>query len=315
MVAAGGSRARGSWSDGEPATVGSFVEQLHRRSRRPQGFPPTCGASARVIDAAGEAITFRRVDDSGVIDLPRAPASGRTPSSAPTFRTGVTYVSVPVVVHGADGKAVAGLTGADFRLYENGVSQKVDRVLPMESVINVALIVDASSSMRGEWTQLRNALLRFVYTLGRDDRVLLASFDERVLVDAEFTSDRDQLLRAVSEMDRRTGTRLYDAVGLMVTKRMQSVAGRKAIVLLTDGVDTRSRLENADSTLELISESHVPVYAIQYDTSRNDYSLPYGVKSGDMTIREMRPTAMPEGAADSSVLFKRADEYSLRSLN
>ncbi|MBE3111691.1 MAG: VWA domain-containing protein [Acidobacteria bacterium] len=235
----------------------------------------------------------------------------------PTFSTGVTYVSVPVVVTDTEGKAVAGLTDVDFRLYEDNTSQKIERLQPMTAGVNLALVVDASSSMRLEWSHLRTALLTFIETLRADDRVLLASFDDRVLVDAEFTSDRGVLRRAVSQMDRRQGTRLYDAVALVATRRVQAIPDREAIVLLTDGVDTRSRLADGESTRALIGESHMPVYVVQYDTRRNDYSLPSGNRAGGMGIRDMAPMALPEGAEDNTQLFLRADAYlaALRNLS
>jgi VWFA-related protein len=84
---------------------------------------------------------------------------------------------------------------------------------------------------------------------------------------------------------------------------------RKGIVLLTDGVDTRSRLADAESTLQAAGQSHVPVYVIQYDTTRNDYALPSGVRSGGMDIRDMSPVVLPEDALDNRALFARAADY------
>lgn len=81
------------------------------------------------------------------------------------------------------------------------------------------------------------------------------------------------------------------------------------VLLLTDGLDTRSRLADAPGTEALVGEAHVPVYAIQFDTRRGEYALPYGMKLGDRTLRELTPVVLPEGAEDNAPLFARADAY------
>jgi VWFA-related protein len=149
---------------------------------------------------------------------------------------------------------------------------------------------------------------RFLATLPSENHVMLASFDERVLVHAEADAGPDRIRLALWQMDRRAGTRLYDAVAL-VGRRAQTLGDRKGIVLLTDGVDTRSRLADAESTLQAAGQSHVPVYVIQYDTTRNDYALPSGVRSGGMDIRDMAPVVLPGGALDNRALFERAHAY------
>jgi Ca-activated chloride channel homolog len=293
-----------------PASVDSLVKQLAGRSLRPPNFPPICSASeAPATQQPQQPVPFVRIDANGRSEVERIGRSTVPVSAAPTFTSGVTYVSLPVVVRDADGRGVPGLVDVDFRVYEDNAEQKVEQVLPTSSVIDVAIAVDTSSSMRLEWPQLRNAIVNFVERLHADDRIMLASFSDRVLAQSEFTPDHDLLRRTLSEISRGQGTRLYDAVSLITTERLQAVRDRKALVLFTDGVDTRSRLATAEGTEALLSESHPPVYVVQYDTRRDDYTLPSGARVNGMSIREMSPTILPDAALDNSRLFARADAY------
>jgi VWFA-related protein len=95
---------------------------------------------------------------------------------------------------------------------------------------------------------------------------MVVSFDSSVYVGCEFTSDRAVMRRAIYGTRSGGSTRLYDAVDLVITERLDQIQGRKAIVLFTDGVDTSSRA-SARSTLEQVEESDVVVYPIKYDTS------------------------------------------------
>jgi VWFA-related protein len=95
---------------------------------------------------------------------------------------------------------------------------------------------------------------------------MVVSFDSDIYIDSEFTSDRDQLRRAIRQTRTGGWTRLYDAVDLVITERLGKVQGRKAVVLFTDGVDTASSLASAASTIGRVEESGALVYPIQYDT-------------------------------------------------
>lgn len=237
------------------------------------------------------------------------PASGRTGAGAVAFQSGVTYVSLPVAVTDPKGRAIEDLTAADFHVYEDGLEQRVDHVSALTAPYTLALLIDASSSMRAEWRQVLMPVLVSFETLRPDDRVLVVSFADRVSVLSEFTAARDRLRAAVNPLTRGQGTRLYDAIALTVRRRLAAVTDRAAVLLLTDGLDTRSRLADASGTEALVGEAHVPVYAIQFDARRGEYALPYGPRVNDRTIREMTPVVLPEGAEDNAPLFARADAY------
>jgi Ca-activated chloride channel homolog len=290
----------------EPASVERLVRQLADRSPRPPRFPVLCGAQPHT---AGRQETPRQSAapvTGGELAGPTSPVPVPSPVN---FRGGITYVSLPVVVTEEQGRPVRDLTASDFRIFEDNVPQSIERFLATEAAANLVLLVDTSSSMRLERGQLQSATRGFIESLRQDDQVMLVTFDDRLRAQTGFTSDHAQLHRAVQEMNKGTGTRLYDALSLIPGRAIRVVPDRSAIVLLTDGVDTRSRLADANGAVAAIEESRIPVYVIQYDTRREDYSLPYGNRSLGMSIRDMKPELLPEGAEDNSALFKRADDF------
>ncbi|HEV2663642.1 MAG TPA: VWA domain-containing protein, partial [Blastocatellia bacterium] len=99
----------------------------------------------------------------------------------------------------------------------------------------------------------------------RDDQVMVVSFDGKVRFHCDFTSDYDELRRAIDETRVGGSTKLYEAVD-RVLDRLETIQGRKAIVLFTDGVDTTSRRANYRNTIEKVEESGAIVYPIKYDT-------------------------------------------------
>ncbi len=183
-----------------------------------------------------------------------------------TIRVDTTLVTIPVSVLDRNGKYVPHLTKQDFRVYEDGVEQEIADFAAIETPFNVVLLLDTSRSTRFKIEEIQRAAMAFVEQLRPHDRVMVVSFDEEVYIDSEFTSDRNQLRRAIYGTRTGGGTKLYDAVDLVITERLTQIEGRKAIVLFTDGVDTMSKLASARSTIERVEESNVLVYPIRYDT-------------------------------------------------
>jgi VWFA-related protein len=96
---------------------------------------------------------------------------------------------------------------------------------------------------------------------------MVVSFDDQVRVLSEFTSDRSRLRDAIRRSEPGDGTKLYDAVDLVMNQRLNRVTGRKAIVLFTDGVDTTSRHASYDSNIRDAEELDALIFPVQYDTT------------------------------------------------
>ncbi|MBD0373270.1 MAG: VWA domain-containing protein, partial [Pyrinomonadaceae bacterium] len=183
-----------------------------------------------------------------------------------TLRISTNLVTVPVSVTDRNGKYVPNLRKEDFRVYEDGVEQEVAYFASVEKPFTVALLLDTSVSTRNNLTQIQDEAIAFVNQLRPDDRVMVVSFDNRIRVLAEPTSDRYLLRNAIQMTEAHAGTKLYDAIDLVINQRFNRISGRKAIVVFTDGVDTTSRAATYESTVRDAEELDALIYPIRFDT-------------------------------------------------
>jgi Ca-activated chloride channel family protein len=184
-------------------------------------------------------------------------------------RVNAALVTVPVSVLDRDGRFIGGLRQEDFRVLEDGVEQRIAYFAPVEQPFTVALVIDTSGSTRFRLEDIQDAAIAFLDQLRPADRVIVVSFDEQVRVLSEATNDRNRLRAAIRQTRTGGGTRLYDAVDLVINDQLGRVQGRKAVVLFTDGVDTTSKRASYQSTLEEAVELDAMIYPIQYDTVDN----------------------------------------------
>ncbi len=215
----------------------------------------------------------------------------------PTIKIPTALVNVPVMVTDNYGRFITGLQRNNFTVREDGVAQKIEDFSSTEAQFNVALLIDTSHSTQNKLGAIRKAAETFIKQLLPKDRVMVVTFDDKVQFVSEFTSDHTTLDRAVKSVKSSYATSLYDAIYRTITEKMVSIPGRKAIVLLTDGVDTASKKGNFENTLELVASTGIICYAIQYET-RND-GAPI-----------MRPIFLP-GRPSSFIsnLFTRSDNF------
>jgi Ca-activated chloride channel homolog len=181
-------------------------------------------------------------------------------------RVNAALVTVPVSVLDRDGRFISGLRQEDFRILEDGVEQRVAYFAPVEQPFTVALVIDTSGSTRFKLEDIHDAAVAFLDQLRPADRVIVISFDDDVRVLSEATNDRNALRNAIRRTHTGNGTRLYDAVDLVIRQQLSRVQGRKAVVLFTDGVDSSSKHASYQSTLEEAQELDAMIYPIQYDT-------------------------------------------------
>ena len=182
------------------------------------------------------------------------------------IRVDTTLVTLPVSVMDRDGKYIPNLRKEDFRLWEDGTEQTVAFFSAVDKPFSVVLMLDTSGSTRFRIEEIQDAAIAFVNQLRSDDRVMVVSFDESINVLADFTSDRYRLRDAIRRTNPGGGTRLYDAVDLVINQHLSRVSGRKAVVLFTDGVDTTSKRASFDSNLRDAEELDALIYPVQYDT-------------------------------------------------
>jgi Ca-activated chloride channel homolog len=183
-----------------------------------------------------------------------------------TLRVDTTLVSLPVSVMDRDGKFIPNLRKEDFRIWENGVEQQVAYFASTEKPFTVALVIDTSGSTKNRLMEIQDAAIAFVEQLRPEDKVMVVAFNDKIRVLSEPTNDRFILRDAIRETDAGSGTRLYDAVDLVINQYFNRIEGRKALVLFTDGVDTTSNRADYDSTLRDAEELDALIYPVEYDT-------------------------------------------------
>lgn len=265
----------------------------------------------------------------GPVALNSTPAAVPEPSveevsEGDVVRINTSFVTVPVSVLDRQGRFIPGLQREDFKVFENGVEQPIAHFEPTEKPFTVALVLDTSASTRFHLWQIKEAAIAFAKQLRPQDRVLVVTFSDEVLLLTEATNDVG-VISTVIEVNANPGssTRLYDAVNLVIAERLDKVQGRKAIVLFTDGVDTSSYMSTYQSTMREAEELDALIYPIQYDTT--DYmramrdagsvtittsrsNWPFPGSSSSQTTQTVPGTGAPISGATQAD-YDRADQY------
>jgi Ca-activated chloride channel homolog len=190
------------------------------------------------------------------------------------IRVNTTLVTLPVSVMDRDGRYVPNLSKEDFRIWEDGVEQQVAFFASVEKPFSVVLMLDTSPSTQFRLEDIQDAAITFVNQLRPDDRVMIVSFNDDIRVLSELTNDRSKLRRAIERAHTGNGTRLYDAVDMVMIQQLSRISGRKAIVLFTDGVDTTSKRADYQSTVMHAQELDALIYPVQYNTQADLANLP-----------------------------------------
>ena len=196
--------------------------------------------------------------------------------SKPTFRSAVDVVSIQASVRDKRGRPLAGLTTADFEVRDNGqlkpiLSLRSDRRSP----VSLAVLVDMSGSMRisSKMALARRAFDTLLSQLrdGQDELALFA-FDAALHERQSFTTDLGRFMGALEDFHPFGTTSLYDATAATARRLAARTAAQKAIVVLTDGIDTSSSLSAAEVS-GLASSIDVPVYIVATIPSLDQISM------------------------------------------
>ena len=267
--------------------------------------------------------TLANVAPTGVpVNSTAAPipsSEGEEVGEGEVLRIDTSLVTVPVSVMDRDGRFVSNLKKEDFTVLENGVEQSIAFFEATEKPFTVALLLDTSASTHFRLSEIKEAAIAFAKQLRPQDRVLVVTFNDEVLLLTEATNDAN-VINAVIEEYAYSGdsTRLYDAVDLVVRERLSKIPGRKAIVLFTDGVDTSSFMATYQSTLYQAEELDALIYPIQYDTSdllqggtitvvTNSSGWPYPGRRSSRTYTI--PSSIPQLPGMTKADYERADQY------
>ena len=215
--------------------------------------------------------TEREAEPGSVIETSEGISESRLGEEGETveddvIRVDTSLVMVPVSVMDRGGMYVPTLRRQDFRIFEDGVEQKIAYFGTVDQPFTVVLLIDTSGSTRFRLEDIQNSAINFVSKLKPEDSVMIVAFDDGIDVMTEATTDRNAITRAIQRTRAGGGTRLYDAVDATLKQHLKAITGRKAVVLFTDGVDTTSRRSSYDRTVRDAEESDATFYSVGYDT-------------------------------------------------
>src|ERR1051326_538464 len=200
-------------------------------------------------------------------------------SEGDVVRVETQLVTVPAVVTDRNGHPISALKPENFRVMEDGKQQRGTNFATIETPFEIALLLDTSGSTREELGLIRDAANAFISALRTGDRVAVIAFNNRqtnsaplatVEVLTPLTDDRKALRRAIENLGTSNGTPFYDALGRVADQVFrdpppQEIRGRRAVVALTDGVDSTSDSGFDDARAKLL-RAGVASYFIQVST-------------------------------------------------
>jgi Ca-activated chloride channel family protein len=220
------------------------------------------------------------------------------------------YVMLPVVVQDHKGRFVDGLEKKDFRVQVHETPVELDTFeRDANAPVSFAFLVDVSGSMEiaGKLEKAKEAIRYIVGNkLPGDDFALLAFAEEEVRVIAESTPDPRVILSALTQLAPSGQTALFDAVAA-TPKLIKGRNAKRAIILFTDGVDNRSKLQSVEMA-EILQQVSTPVYAIGMKNAI--YDLLTEEQRRELMVDNLRMLAASSGGK----MFLVGDEEDLRNI-
>lgn len=183
-------------------------------------------------------------------------------SSSVRFGEEITVSTVQLypVVRDRKGHYVNDMNRSQFRVYDMGAPAEIEYFNRDVATLNLALLLDTSNSMRRELTSVQQAASRLLDQLESEDVVTVYGFDHSIAQVSPPTTERSKARKGIYELKAGGGTALYDAL-FRVLQDLDSLSGRKAIALFSDGIDERS-ITPLRAVVELARKKEVLVYAI-----------------------------------------------------
>jgi len=178
----------------------------------------------------------------------------------PTFRATTQIVSVPTTVTDGQGRLVPNLQQDQFSILDNGKPQEITFFQNETQPFTVVVMLDYSASMTANLELLRAATEQFLLRMLPQDKGMVGAFSDRIEFSGNFTSDRDDLISALKDLQYGNPTRLWDAVDQSI-EMLKPVQGRKIVLVFTDGDDTYSKA-GFGSVLDRARQEETIVYAI-----------------------------------------------------
>ena len=218
-------------------------------------------------------------------------AVGQNDGPEDVVRTDTSLVQLNVGVVDQQGRAITSLSRNDFTVYEDGVKQPILHFEPTQAPFSLVLLLDMSGSTLSFRPQLKTAAFRFLDALGPDDRVAVIQFNAKIKMLDNFTVKRKDTAYAIEVADGAGQTNLYEALTFSLKQLEKEGKRRKAIVVLTDGLDTKQR----EADRALVARAHTDAEAIAAIDAKSSGALNNVLAAADRQGVTIFPLALPSG--------------------
>jgi Ca-activated chloride channel family protein len=177
------------------------------------------------------------------------------------IRMNVDLVLVPVTVTDPMNRLVTGLEKEDFQVYENNKDQKIRTFAAEDAPVSIGIIFDLSGSMTSKLIRARESILQFIKTANPQDEFFVIGFNDRPELIEDFTSSVEDIEARLATVRSGHRTALLDAIYYGVAKMKDARHERKALLVVSDGGDNRSRYTEGEVRSQ-VREADVEIYSI-----------------------------------------------------
>ena len=177
------------------------------------------------------------------------------------IRMNVDMVLVPVTITDPLNRLVTGLEQEDFQVFENGAKEKIASFASEDAPVSIGIVFDLSGSMNSKLIRARESILQFIKTANPQDEFFVIGFNDRPELVEDFTSSVEDLQARLATVRSGHRTALLDAIYYGVDKMKEARHERKALLVVSDGGDNRSRYTEGEVRAQ-VREADVEIYAI-----------------------------------------------------
>ena len=177
------------------------------------------------------------------------------------IRMNVDLVLIPITITDPMNRLVTGLEQSDFQLFENGGQEKISTFASEDAPVSIGIIFDLSGSMSSKLNRARSSILEFIKTANPEDEFFVIGFNDRPELIEEFTSSVEEIQARLATVRSGHRTALLDAVYYGLGKMREGRHQRKALLVVSDGGDNRSRYTEGE-VRSRVREADVEIYSI-----------------------------------------------------
>lgn len=200
-------------------------------------------------------------DDRPVISGANDVVAKATHAPSSAIHVNVNMVLVPMTVTDPMNRLVTGLDKDNFQVFDNNVYQSIKSFATEDAPLSIGIVFDLSGSMQSKFLRARKALSEFLHTCNPQDEFFVVGFNDRPAILVDYTSEVEDVEARMVMLKPENRTALIDAMYLGVDHLKQAKYDRKALLVISDGGDNRSRYTQGELT-RVVRESEVQIYSI-----------------------------------------------------